>query len=125
MSDVKNPGVILNLYHIPFCSLRLLIILRIFLQLAKQAKKSNNVDWISIPTTLHKDTEQYSACSVAGWGQTGHKKARSDVLLETNVTILNSYDCSNSWDFPNILCTDSHRGGFCQVNYFLTPVADG
>ncbi|XP_036442899.1 mast cell protease 1A-like [Colossoma macropomum] len=82
------------------------------LKLAKPVVRSENADWISIPKK-DQDIEQDTTCSIAGWGRTENNGSVSDVLLEAKVTMLSSKKCKHWWKFNNILCTDTHHGGFC------------
>uniref|UniRef100_A0A8B9LJ91 Peptidase S1 domain-containing protein n=1 Tax=Astyanax mexicanus TaxID=7994 RepID=A0A8B9LJ91_ASTMX len=87
----------------------------ILLQLRGTVKKSQTVNWISIPQR-DEDIPANLKCSVAGWGKTGDTKNPSYRLMETDVHIIDGAKCKESWGrYPNprMMCA-LYPGGFCQ-----------
>ncbi|XP_067271138.1 transmembrane protease serine 9-like [Pseudorasbora parva] len=86
------------------------------LQLQEKVKKSNEVNWISIPKK-DKDIKAKTQCSVAGWGKRTTNGAASDKLMEVNVTIIDKKACQKAWErdysVSRMVCASGH-GGFCQ-----------
>ncbi|XP_049321782.1 mast cell protease 1A-like [Astyanax mexicanus] len=85
------------------------------LKLRGTVKKSQTVNWISIPQR-DEDIPANLKCSVAGWGKTGDTKNPSYRLMETDVHIIDGAKCKESWGrYPNprMMCA-LYPGGFCQ-----------
>ncbi|KAI4900951.1 hypothetical protein NFI96_020777 [Prochilodus magdalenae] len=86
------------------------------LQLNETAKKSNRINWISIPNK-DKDIKAKSVCTVAGWGKQQTSGGLSKHLMEVDVSILDKKACQKYWDkqysVSRMVCAGGH-GGFCQ-----------
>ncbi|XP_036442900.1 transmembrane protease serine 9-like [Colossoma macropomum] len=86
------------------------------LQLNGTAKKSKQINWISIPNK-DKDIKAKSVCSVAGWGKQKSSGTRSARLMEVDVSIIDKKACQKYWDraysVSRMVCAGGH-GGFCQ-----------
>uniref|UniRef100_A0A8B9RLU6 Peptidase S1 domain-containing protein n=1 Tax=Astyanax mexicanus TaxID=7994 RepID=A0A8B9RLU6_ASTMX len=88
----------------------------ILLQLRGTVKKSQTVNWISIPQR-DEDIPANLKCSVAGWGKTGDTKNPSYRLMETDVHIIDGAKCKESWGrYPNprMMCGDSGGPLVCK-----------
>ncbi|PIO25986.1 hypothetical protein AB205_0101040 [Aquarana catesbeiana] len=82
--------------------------------LSKRAILTKAVKLLPLPTTF-EDPKEGSTCETAGWGIT-EKAHASDILLETNVTILNREQCAKHWKHEvniteNMVCTIVRHGG--------------
>ncbi|TMS12193.1 Granzyme A [Larimichthys crocea] len=71
------------------------------LKLNKPVKKTKAVNWLKLGKTV-KDPAAGSSCLVAGWGKTNNViKKMSDVLMSTNVTVIDRQKC-NSPEYYNL-----------------------
>ena len=90
-----------------------------FTQLTQGAKKSNSVEWISLPQK-DGDIKAESDCSVAGWGATKTNGNASNLLLEADVVIMKREQCQKLWGnfkiSEKMLCAYG-KAGFCQVSF--------
>ncbi|KAL6469332.1 hypothetical protein MHYP_G00228560 [Metynnis hypsauchen] len=88
----------------------------LLLQLKRTAKKSKEINWISIPNK-DKDIKAKSVCSVAGWGKQKSKGKPSGHLMEVDVSIKDQKTCQKFWhtnySVQRMMCAGGH-GGFCQ-----------
>lgn len=75
------------------------------LKLDKAVKKTEWVQWLTLGKTT-SDPKAGSQCLVAGWGQTNNQfKRGSDVLLATNVTVIDRKKCNSPqfYDFNPVI----------------------
>ncbi|XP_014911643.1 granzyme A-like [Poecilia latipinna] len=70
------------------------------IKINKPAKKDKWVQSLKLQTAV-KDPATGSVCMVAGWGKTNNVGKMSDVLMSTNVTVIDREKC-NSPDYYNL-----------------------
>ncbi|XP_059425487.1 granzyme B(G,H)-like [Carassius carassius] len=68
----------------------------LLLKLEKNVKCNDKIKRISLPEEGNV-IEAGSVCSVAGWGRTETNGKGSDVLMETDVKVMNNMECESKW----------------------------
>ncbi|KAK3533567.1 hypothetical protein QTP70_023434 [Hemibagrus guttatus] len=107
-----------KLYHIhPMYNSENLLGDIMLLQLNKTIKKTKGISWITIPKKLNQDVKANQVCSIAGWGKQSDNGRSSDLLMEADVTVIDTKICEKEWGEPfsvsSVMCS-KNRGGFCQ-----------
>ncbi|XP_040195355.1 granzyme A-like [Rana temporaria] len=73
-------------------------------QLSQKARLGKAVNILLLPKTF-EDLKKGTVCRIAGWGRTEREKL-ADMLLETNVTILDREKCKKVWKKMYDITTD-------------------